>query len=1285
MSNQNQLFRDGTSQNKRFHKALDPDYVSVDERTDEDLLRLTQQYSQELDFYNLNNELQGKWKEFFDGDPKEIIGFLENPETYKDDEKKMAKFSRPHLVLYFTFLKLLNYPQQQFRELTRRHLDFYYKEVLKIKETRGVPDKVHILFNLTKGVESYFLKKGTQLNAGKDSKGTNLCYETDNDIELNKADVADVRAIYIKKNEITLREMHLAGEMHKKNYGFKVIMQHALGDPENGDPLPKGPGGEEGSIENLEILYNDIIKKKPDQIDGKYRNYILKQLCFRTVDDFKFCMKIHLQRKGSFIELPLTCKEWNVVYDKITDAYKKKTDKNRRGKLKVVYHEALKAHNTGNNRDKAFEKMMRYALGEPKPGDRLPRMPKSYNSLQGLYEGIDNKTVIKYIRDKLLMSKNDFKAIMFIKNNIPESDEIKWDELYRLVVKAQIKKRKLTYQTLSIMAVDDIYASTINGRFKTFSQIPEKNTAPATMGLAITSPILFLRHGTRTITITLFCKKTTLNRRLLSEIYNSENSPFDIKLSSDETWITNIKPVVTPTKDKIKITLNLKDTDPPILPSSSQSNDYDINSDYPIIKISLKKVKLTNKTITIGQLYEELKRTEIKKVNLNVNVEDVKELKLRNDNSLLDVKKPFEPFGHSPISGSSFYITNNEISGKKLKSLDIKIEWMGIGIGTETDLAGRYKAYCDKFTPPLNIANNSFKSLLKILVNATNVSIGNEKNLFTSPQDASLQNPITFQYTKDDFDNIVGYDFDLSMFRSNENDPLKNSSYFRFELSRDFLHQLYPIALNRAKNNETVYQPYTPTIKDISIGYSSEVEIGLSIERQTTPHNLCILQPFGFSEIEINKDPKTEELSFFMFPQYDDEGYLYIGLKELNPPQKVSFLFQHVAGTGNPGLKNPDIKWKYLTNNRIQKFEAKNKLLDTTNSLLDAGIVTLQIPEDISACTTMMPRGKNWISVSVATNPTAIPDTLDIKTRAVVATFKDQHNAPDHLDKPLLANTIKSLTKREPAIKEVKQPYSSFGGKVKEQGDTYYTRVSERLRHKNRALTTWDYEHIVLERFPRIFSVKCLNQVELNSIENKHKDTYQRGEVMIIVVPDISNTEPFFPLEPGTPLYLLKEIEDYLKVHTTPFTKITVVNPRYERIRYRLGVRFNQGSEEGYHLNKLNKEIIEFLSPWAYKKNAAISFGGTINNSVLVNFVKSRDYVDYVANLKLAQQVLVDRAGREITMSIEDKKTAKVHYPDTILVSASEHLIDVITTREYEREAFEGIGYMRIGIEFGVG
>jgi hypothetical protein len=54
-------------------------------------------------------------------------------------------------------------------------------------------------------------------------------------------------------------------------------------------------------------------------------------------------------------------------------------------------------------------------------------------------------------------------------------------------------------------------------------------------------------------------------------------------------------------------------------------------------------------------------------------------------------------------------------------------------------------------------------------------------------------------------------------------------------------------------------------------------------------------------------------------------------------------------------------------------------------------------------------------------------------------------------------------------------PYSSFGGRETEDTTEFYQRVSERLRHKERAITIFDYERLVLESFPEVYKVECVN------------------------------------------------------------------------------------------------------------------------------------------------------------------------------------------------------------------
>ncbi len=91
------------------------------------------------------------------------------------------------------------------------------------------------------------------------------------------------------------------------------------------------------------------------------------------------------------------------------------------------------------------------------------------------------------------------------------------------------------------------------------------------------------------------------------------------------------------------------------------------------------------------------------------------------------------------------------------------------------------------------------------------------------------------------------------------------------------------------------------------------------------------------------------------------------------------------------------------------------------------------------------------------------------------ATFTDKGNDPAFSAKVLPSGTISKLDQPDAAVKKITQPFATFGGRGQEASTAFYTRVSERLRHKDRAIALWDYERLVLEAFPQIYQVKCLN------------------------------------------------------------------------------------------------------------------------------------------------------------------------------------------------------------------
>ena len=102
----------------------------------------------------------------------------------------------PHYALFLSFLMLFRFTRTHINTLTQRHLDFYYKEVLRLQPRAAEANKVHVLGELAKQVDSYLLKQGTLLKAGKDSLKKDVNYQLDTDSVFNKAKVAQLKTFY---------------------------------------------------------------------------------------------------------------------------------------------------------------------------------------------------------------------------------------------------------------------------------------------------------------------------------------------------------------------------------------------------------------------------------------------------------------------------------------------------------------------------------------------------------------------------------------------------------------------------------------------------------------------------------------------------------------------------------------------------------------------------------------------------------------------------------------------------------------------------------------------------------------------------------------------------------------------------------------------------------------------------------------------------------------------------------------------------------------------------------
>ncbi|HET7899462.1 MAG TPA: baseplate J/gp47 family protein, partial [Flavisolibacter sp.] len=342
--------------------------------------------------------------------------------------------------------------------------------------------------------------------------------------------------------------------------------------------------------------------------------------------------------------------------------------------------------------------------------------------------------------------------------------------------------------------------------------------------------------------------------------------------------------------------------------------------------------------------------------------------------------------------------------------------------------------------------------------------------------------------------------------------------------------------------------------------------------------------------------------SFAVTPSFNHEGELMLGLDKAVVDTTVAVLFQVSEGSANPLKSKQEVVWQYLAKNNVWKDFENGKVSEDTNGLLHSGIVSFALPADLAPAPSLMGGSLRWIRAFVQQSSDAICNLVDLKPQAIKAVWTNVHHPTLSYTQKTPAGTITKLQQASASVKKIDQPYDSFGGRFAETEEKFYLRSSERLRHKRRAITIWDYEHLVLEAFPEIYKVKCLNhtKVRMDAAGNETGDNeLAPGCVVVVPLPDLSQMHSRNPLRPLTSLDTLSNIEVYLKKITSGFVRIQSRNPVFEEIVIRCDVQFF-GNDPGYYHDRLQEDLQRFLCPWAYDPTQEVEFGGKISKSILI-------------------------------------------------------------------------------------
>ncbi len=459
------------------------------------------------------------------------------------------------------------------------------------------------------------------------------------------------------------------------------------------------------------------------------------------------------------------------------------------------------------------------------------------------------------------------------------------------------------------------------------------------------------------------------------------------------------------------------------------------------------------------------------------------------------------------------------------------------------------------------------------------------------------------------------------------------NNFLRLRLQTDFFHSNFPVlyaAAMTVPGGIIPKEPYTPLVASLSVDYTAETSNDFAISNKTNEQKLANYQqravqlfhecPFGQGEQHIFLKEQQAFLAIKnvvnLVPQYVSEGEFYIGVKNAIPDSMISMLMQVAEGSENPDSpvfeKNVEIQWYALCNNEWKFLNDDFIVADDTNNFLRPGIIKLLIPQEANAGNTILPATHYWLKAQLPAGITfdSVCKFITVLAQADEALFINQENELSHLSTALAAGTISKMVNKQPVVKGVTQPFNSFGGLPEESDQHFYIRVSERLRHKNRAVDIWDYERLVLEKFPGVYKVKCLNHTSTDF-------ELAPGFVRIIPIPDIRNKNIYDILQPRVSKNTLSAIQDYLSGLNGFHVDCKAENPAFEQVKFDFSVKFYDNYDPKAYTKILNEELKKYLSPWAYDEYAEIQFGGALYKSRVIAFIEELPYVDFITEFKM--------------------------------------------------------------------
>lgn len=1230
-------------------------------------------------------------------------------------KEDLQKQHAPHLGLLFAFLQLFQYLQKDLNGFTRRHLDFFYKEVLKLKPRTAAPDKTHIIVEIQKQLQQYRLKKGLLVKNGKDDNKAEVLFSLDDEIIVNKTQIVDKRSLFLFNHDVSIRDQATG-----KNEN-KTFVEGAYMAPD----ATKADG--------VEIDF-ETEENKPasfSTVGAKYSKYqdpetkLFKQYPHARLG-FILASPVLLLNEGTrYVTITLACKVDELAtcnsdgYPHFISGSALLYKRIRRLAAKGFYYisqELIAQAEKKGIKKTTTELLWTYLLADSRENKCCDTQIISYNydvvitarkwrlEIYDLLEESEKKILSGIFKERRIFKFSFSGADEWVEaSNIRRIrfSALVGDRFFiKIKFRFKVGKPAITFYDKAKLKEDfnttlPLVKIELDDDIKVFRGFDVSDT-PCCMEIGHSNrkrPISlyhFFRNvylvddpgGAKTNIEVKVCGLKSLivqNDESIQDV-NSPIFPFGTRPRVNASFYIGSKELFS--KDWRQVYINAEWKDKPVdlgehykhysykITTFEDDTEQIVNSSFLTSAYVLDRGvwRFDGKRRLFKKVTGELPRDTVKYplpagfppvpttpetpadfcmhgiLPANVDVYDYGHTQFNNLSAYerrTELSSPLLPYNVSSqygfirltLEGISFQhdkypfvLARHMMAYAGLLSLDIIqklvakakdakkiIDKMVIKIGNINTHIGHIQGHVNTITALLVTINNELVSAqadiaaaaLKLpgdpVGAATDVgnAAGHVTNIVTNitslaGKRTNIQSELNL-IVPDLTGNLIG--------------PFNVNSAGLIRLAAE-LKAIIEFFVDKLKVDPELKdglpsEPYTPVMKTLSLDYVAIAE--------NTDIDLIHLYPYTgtYKSEEITLQPP-------ILPTFCDEGTLFLGLKDLVPGNNVNILFQLAEATSDSEFDPETIQWYYLDNNQWKSLRTGFEIInDATEDLTSSGIVKFALPPNMTKENTILPKGLHWIKASIKKHSLTVCETIGIHTQAISVTFtNDEANDKLRLSKPLKAKSVTKLDESDANVKKIEQPYESTGGRVPETEGHFYVRTSEWLRHKGRAIQKFDYERLTLEKFPKLYKVKCISHsYALNAYQYKSDFPVAPGYVLLAVIPDLFQLKGAESFEPKAPVSMLDAIQEYFKKISSPFVRLRATNPRYEKIHFCLKVKLVKGRDENYYKDKLERDIREFIAPWAVGKYDKLTFGQCVNRSDIIRFIESRDYIDFIVEL----------------------------------------------------------------------